>query len=133
MQKTCNILAILLLCFIAMRPTTVTPSTPEPPEVTTPVVAPADLVVFVYESSEAPLTSDAIGAANSLTASGIEVRMIDQDVVTGDGRQPAEVKAALEAAKNATLPALVVMGGGAVLTAVPLPATREAIVEAVNP
>ena len=101
-----------------------------PPD--TPVEVKTDLAAVVYESEEMSLAPYVIGAANEIGASGIEVRLIDDDVTTGNDNQPAQVKLAIEAARANGLPALVVMGGGKVLRVVDLPTSKEAIVGAVR-
>jgi hypothetical protein len=95
------------------------------------------LVVMLHESTNGPLPSYAVGAANELTAAGFEVRMVDDDVLDGTGETPDWLKPALEPGRK-------IMGGtdgkehalvlvrGDKANAVKLPATREAIVEAVK-
>jgi hypothetical protein len=54
-------------------------------------------------------------------------------VVDGDGEVPDQYAAAIEAARKAGLPALVIMAGGKVLRVVKAPTTAEQVTEAVKP
>lgn len=93
------------------------------------------LVVLMYEADHGPLPAYAIGAANELSAAGIDVRPVDDDVVDGTGETPDWLKPAIEPGRSLMgadqkADALIVLRGGKVAKAVALPATREAIVEA---
>ena len=127
MQKLCNYLAVGLLIFVVMRPTKVDP----PIDLPIPVVivpAKADIAAVVYESEDTPLPSYVIGAANEIKKLNIAVRLIDDDVETGLGKQPIEIARAIIAGRANGLPALVVMGGGVVLKVMDLPTSKEDIV-----
>ncbi len=106
------------------------PKDPEKPE--DPVVEGKRAAAIVYESSEGavPLAADA--AARELRAKDVEVRVVDKDVVTGTGGTPAHLKPFLDAAKNVRLPALIVTADGKAIKAIPLPASKEAIVREVT-
>lgn len=93
------------------------------------------LVVLMYEADHGPLPAYAIGAANELSAAGVDVRPVDDDVVDGTGETPDWLKPAIEPGRavmgaDQKADALIVLRGGKVAKAVALPATREAIVEA---
>lgn len=101
------------------------------------VVAPKPtLIVMLHEESHGPLSSDAKGAANELTAAGREVRMVDDDVTDGLGETPDWLKPALEPGRkvmggtDGKEKALVVLAGERVVKAVKLPPTRPEILEA---
>ena len=96
------------------------------------VSAKVDMAVVVYESAEAPLRPYVWGALNRLEDSGLQVRAIDDDVTTGTDEQPRQVKAAIVAARENGLPALVLMSGEAVKSTLDLPKSSDAIVEAAN-
>jgi hypothetical protein len=100
-----------------------------------PVITPKPtLVVMLHEATHGPLSSEAIGAANELTAAGREVRMIDDDVTDGLGEVPDWLKPALEPGRavmggtDGKEKALVLLSGDRVLKAIKLPATRPEIV-----
>jgi hypothetical protein len=102
-----------------------------------PVIVPKPtLVVMLHEASHGPLSSDAKGAANELTAAGREVRMVDDDVTDGLGEVPDWLKPALEPGRTVMggtegkEHALVVLAGDRVVKAVKLPATKAEILEA---
>mgnify|MGYP003141365872 CR=1 FL=1 len=87
------------------------------------------LAVVVYESSEDQPEPYVIGGLQQLD---IESRIIDQDVVTGDGSTPGYLKDAIAAAQENGLPALVVMSRLKVLTVVDLPDSAKGIVDVVE-
>lgn len=103
-----------------------------------PLTAPGQkLVVMLHEADHGPLPSYALGAANELVAAGREVRAADDDEVNGLGEVPKWLKPALEPGRaimgsGQADDALVVLSGDRVLKAIKLPATREAILEAVK-
>ena len=90
-----------------------------------------DLVAVVSESSESIPPPYGTGALKQLADEGLHVRVFDQDVVTGEGEVPDPVKAAITAATS-PLPSLVVLSGGVVISAQPLPGTAQEIIEAVR-
>ena len=97
-----------------------------------PTLAVADFVAVVSETESGSLPPYVDAAIRELRSSGLRVRAVDRDVLSGDGSQPAELVAALEAAKTTGYPALIVMGGGKVISAQWLPGSQQAIVEAVR-
>ncbi len=88
------------------------------------------MVVVVYESSESPLGSYVVGALKELSVEGLETRIIDKDVTTGEGEVPVQVKAAINSATQ--LPSLSVLSGDKVISTQPLPPTFDGILEAVR-
>lgn len=95
------------------------------------------LIVMLYEADHGPLPPYAMGAANELTAAGREVRAVDDDLLNGLGEVPAWLKPALEPGRalmgsGQQDDALVLLDGDRVVKAVKLPATKEAILEAVK-
>jgi hypothetical protein len=121
--------AILLLrwqgCDLS-KLTTTNPSTPP-------------LIVMLYEAQHGPLSPDAIGAASDLTASGREVRMVDDDVTDGTNETPDWLKPALQQGRllmGGTTDelqkddALILLSGERVVKAIKMPATKAETLEA---
>lgn len=100
------------------------------------VQAKPDAVVILYEADNGEPPAYAAGAVNELRASGKRVWMIDDDPGDGENQVPDAVAPAIEPGRavmggtNGKGHALVVLAGQKVLKAVPLPSSREAIVEA---
>lgn len=110
-----------------------------------PVVAPDKpdatkaLVVMLYEADHGPLPPHAKEAAAELSAAGREVRMVEDDVLTGLGTVPLWLQPGIKEGRAAmggqsdeqqTGDALVLIAGGKLLKAIPMPATKEAVMEA---
>ena len=89
-----------------------------------------DMVAVVYESSESIPPPFVTGALKQIASEGLQVRVFDKDVVTGEGEVPDEVQAAIAA--SARLPSLVVLSGGVVISSQPLPGTAQELIEAVR-
>ena len=89
-----------------------------------------DTVVVVYESSESIPEPYVTGALKVLSSEGLQTRVLDKDVTTGEGEVPVQVKTALSVSTN--LPSLVVLSNGNVVSSQPLPSTYEGILEAVR-
>ena len=95
------------------------------------VTAPApDTVVVVYESSEIIPEPYVTGALKILSSEGLQTRVLDKDVTTGEGEVPVQVEAARSTATN--LPSLVVLSGTTVISSQSLPSTYDGILEAVR-
>ena len=95
------------------------------------VTAPApDTVVVVYESSESIPEPYVTGALKLLSSEGLQTRVLDKDVTTGEGEVPFQVQAAISSATQ--LPSLVVLSGDTVISSQPLPSTYDGILEAVR-
>ena len=95
------------------------------------VTAPApDTVVVVYESSESIPEPYVTGALKLLSSEGLQTRVLDKDVTTGEGEVPSQVQAAISSAPQ--LPSLVVLSGNTVISSQPLPSTYDGILEAVR-
>lgn len=103
---------------------------------TVPVVvvqpAKADRAVYVYEKDESAVPTGVTVALDKLNRAGIVANLYEADTTDGDGDVPTQFAAALEAAKAAGIPALVVLSGTSVLRVVPAPATDAAVLEAVK-
>ena len=67
---------------------------------------------------------------NGDSVEGLETRIIDKDVTTGEGEVPVQVKAAINSATQ--LPSLSVLSGDKVISTQPLPPTFDGILEAVR-
>ena len=89
-----------------------------------------DTVVVVYESSESIPEPYVTGALKVLSSEGLQTRVLDKDVTTGEGEVPVQVKTALSVSTN--LPSLVVLSNGNVVSSQPLPSTYDGILEAVR-
>ena len=95
------------------------------------VSAPApDMVVVVYESSESIPEPYVTGALKTISSEGLQTRVLDKDVTTGEGEVPSQVQAAIKSATQ--LPSLVVLSGDTVISSQPLPSTYDGILEAVR-
>lgn len=94
--------------------------------------APATGAVYVYEKDESPVPVGVTVALNRLNREQrIAATLLEADTTNGTGVVPAQFKPALDAAKAAGLPCLVVVAGSTVLRVVPAPATEAAVMEAV--
>ena len=114
MRKLLNTLVLIALLIAVLGV-----STPAP-----------DTVVVVYESSESIPEPYVTGALKVLSSEGLQTRVLDKDVTTGEGEVPVQVKTALSVSTN--LPSLVVLSNGNVVSSQPLPSTYEGILEAVR-
>ena len=85
------------------------------------------LVAVVYESAEQPVPLQSHAARAPIEEAGHEYRVVDDDVVDGDGNTPAELELIILSAREYGLPALAIQVGNAVRV-VDLPATTEEIV-----
>ena len=92
--------------------------------------SPPDMVVVVYESSESIPEPYVTGALKALSSEGLQTRVLDKDVTTGEGEVPIQVEAARSTATN--LPSLVVLSGNTVVSSQPLPSTYDGVLEAVR-
>ena len=88
-----------------------------------------DRAVVVYESEGYTVPPF---VQSVLRDSGIDSIVIDQDVVTGDGKTPESVAAAIAAAQENGLPAVVLLRGDRVVRAFDVPATAEQLQEAIR-
>ena len=114
MRKLLNSLVFLLLLIAVLGV-----SAPSP-----------DTVVVVYESSESIPEPYVTGALKVLSSEGLQTRVLDKDVTTGEGEVPTQVEAALSVSAN--LPSLVVLSGNTVISSQSLPSTYDGILEAVR-
>ena len=89
-----------------------------------------DTVVVVYESSESIPEPYVTGALKTLSSEGLQTRVLDKDVTTGEGEVPIQVQAAINSATE--LPSLVVLSGDTVISSQPLPSTYDGILGAVR-
>jgi hypothetical protein len=88
--------------------------------------------VFVYEKDLHVVPAPVQSAFNTLNRQGIVATLLEQDTVDGSGQTPEAYRVPLAAAKEAGLPALVVMAGERVLRTVKDPRTAEQVMEAVK-
>ena len=89
-----------------------------------------DTVVVVYESSESIPEPYVTGALKVLSSEGLQTRVLDKDVTTGEGEVPFQVQAAISSATQ--LPSLVVLSGTTVISSQSLPSTYDGILETVR-
>jgi hypothetical protein len=87
---------------------------PKPPVVVVEPVKP-DQVVFVYEQRDGSVPPAIAAALDKLNRAGIDASPFEDDSTDGDDDVPEQYKVALDAARLAGLPALVVLGKGNVL------------------
>jgi hypothetical protein len=101
------------------------------PDAPSPTVA-ATAAAYIYEKDATAIPSEVAAAINRLNRERkITATLFEQDSRDGDDEVPDQYKAALAAAKQAGLPALVVMAGETVLKVVKDPKTEAAVMEAV--
>lgn len=91
-----------------------------------------DLAAIVYESESWTPPDYVHAARRRVEQAGMQFRIVDQDVVDGDGKVPAEIAESIAASKQRGLPALCVQSGLKLMKCVEVPPTADAIVEAVT-
>lgn len=94
-----------------------------------------DRVTYVYEKDDTvvpKLVAFALQKLNEDATKGIIASEFEKDTVNGNGQIPEQYKIALEAAKGAGLPALVVQVGEKVVKIVKNPSTEEHVAEALK-
>lgn len=94
-----------------------------------------DQVVYVYEKDDGPVPRPVAGALMSINLNEslkIEATEFESDTVDPDGDVPEQYQAALAAAKEAGLPALVVLAGDTVVKVIKNPSTMEQVMESIN-
>lgn len=90
----------------------------------------ATAVVYTYEKDQGVVPSAVAVALDKLNRQGIRATEDEVDNVDGTNEVPDQYKASRPAAKQAGLPALVVLGGDKVLRVVKAPTTQAAVLEA---
>lgn len=91
-------------------------------------------VTYVYEKDQHVVPPPVLAALNKLNRDkGIIATVFEQDVKDGTGDVPEQYKLALDAAKKAGLPALVVLNDKGVLRVVKDPKTEDDVLKAVLP
>lgn len=95
----------------------------------------ATAAIYVYEKSQTAIPRAVAAAISKInverSSQGFVGSIIEQDVTTGTGQQPAFAKAAIEAAKKEGLPALVILNGNEVVRIVKNPQTEQQVTEAI--
>lgn len=118
------------------RPPPVVVDPNKPPPVVTPPSDPttkATRLTYVYEQRQGPIPAPVAAALSKLNVpGGFVASSIDQHAISGKGQVPAQYAVALEAAKKAGIPCLVVQAGDAVLKVVPRPTTAADVEGAVK-
>lgn len=102
---------------------------PGPPEETK-----VTQVTYVYEKDETAVPREVAKALGGINAKylGVVASEFEDDTTAGGGAVPAQYRVALEAARKAGLPALVVQAGGKVLRVVKAPTTEAQVTEALK-
>lgn len=77
-----------------------------------------DTAVYIYEKDSGGIPSGVAVGIDKLNRQGLLATNFEDDTTDGDGDVPDQYKVPLAAAREAGLPALVVMGGGEVLRVV---------------
>lgn len=93
----------------------------------------ATSVVYVYEKDLHVVPNQVQSAINKLNRERkVTASIFDKDTVDGSGETPEQYKVALEAAKQAGLPCLVIQSGNVVLKVVKDPKTEQSVLEVVK-
>lgn len=100
------------------------------PSILTPVTKPT-AAVYIYEKDQGSVPSGVGKALDTLNRQGLLATAFEDDTTDGDGDVPDQYKVPLAAAREAGLPALVVMSKGEVRRVVKV-ATEEQVLEAVK-
>lgn len=97
-----------------------------------PVIGPskATAVTYTYDDKQHTVPAPVSAALDKLNRQGIEADLDEVDTNDASGEVPEQFKVSRPAAKEAGLPALVVMAGGKVVRVVKAPKTEEAVIEA---
>lgn len=110
----------------------------KPPDITDPTQPPSTrkptAATYVYEKDLQSVPRAVAAALQEINGdgSGVVATEFEQDSTTGLDEVPAQYRVALETARKAGLPALVVQAGDAVLRVVKAPMTAEQVKEAVR-
>ncbi len=110
------------------------PIDPPPTDPTDPPNRKAVSAVYLYEKDQTNPPKPVLAALQTINAngSGIVTAAVDDDVETGPGGTPAQYAKALEVARKAGLPCLVVTFSDGTLRTVPNPKTGADVTEAVK-
>lgn len=97
------------------------------------IVAPTKAVkaTYVFEKDDTAVPPAVRDAINQLNRRGVIATTWDDDTTDGEGEIPAQYKVALEEARKAGTPLLVVESESGVIATVKNPTTAEAVLEAV--
>ena len=111
------------------------PASPQDPSNPAPVVAPvvvhATSATYVYEKDATAVPSEVMSGLNRLNRERkIVATLFEQDSTDGDAQVPDQYKIPVAKAKEAGLPALVVLAGDKVLAVVKDPKTEKQVWEA---
>jgi hypothetical protein len=103
------------------------------PKFPIPILQPAKKVTkvtYVWDREKTAIPRPVGVALNQLNTQGILASEIEESITDGEGQVPDQYKVAIEAAKKAGLPCLVVQAGDEVIRVVSDPKTLEAVLEA---
>lgn len=97
------------------------------------IVSPATAAVYVYEKNDGPIPPGVASGIDKLNREkSVIASLFEDDTVDGDGDVPDQYKPALEAAKQSSIPSLVVLSGTSVVRVVKSPKTEEEVTGAVK-
>lgn len=96
------------------------------------IVAPEKVTscTYIYEKDAGGVPPAVHAALSELNAAGLRATTFEEDTVDGTGQVPAQYVVALAAAREAGLPALVVMAGAEVKRVLKGATTKEQVLEA---
>lgn len=94
------------------------------------ILSPVTAAVYVYEKDNGGIPPAVSAALSELNTKGLRATAIDDDVTDGSGAIPEQYAKAIPAAREAGLPALVVMAGESVRKVVKAPTAKEEVLEA---
>lgn len=108
------------------------PPPPDPDDPDPPPTTRATAATYVYEKDQHVIPVQVLAALNRLNRErGIVATVLEADTTDGTGEVPEQYRVALEAAKAAGLPCLVVTGAAGVIRVVKNPTTEQAVLDAV--
>jgi hypothetical protein len=107
-------------------------SGPAPPVTPPGPTDPVTSATYIYEKDNGGVPFGVHAALSELNSSTLRATTFEEDTTDSSGDVPDQYKAPLAAAREAGLPALVVMAGEKVRRVVKAPTTREQVINAVN-
>lgn len=133
------LVGLLLLAGTPVLPlSTVTWPTPSPLPAPGPVPAPVNpstitSITYVYEKDTGPVPPAVASALDRINREKkIPATLFEEDTVDGTGKTPAQYKPALDAARAASIPSLVVLSGTAVVKVVKAPKAESDVLSSVQ-
>ena len=110
----------------------VDPERPDKPDRPLDPTTKVTAVAYVYEKNDTSIPSAVVAALNRLNRERqIVATVVEDDVTDGDDEVPEQYRLPIAAARDAGLPALVVLSGSQVIRVVPAPNSAQQVWEAV--